>query len=86
LVHSIAKAVPKGTAFVRCGVGCREAPRWSPKNELFWRQFGAFLAKKRPKTAKKGPKSGFYCYLSVTYAFWYAVHSLKLTRFLSSKK
>ena len=54
--------------------------------ESFWCEFVPFLAKKCPKTAKKGPKSAFCCYLSVTYVFLYAVHSALLVRFLSSKK
>jgi hypothetical protein len=44
--------------------------------------FAPLSAQKWRKTAKKGPKSAFSCYLSVTYVLLYAVHSFILTRFL----
>jgi hypothetical protein len=56
------------------------------KMGAFWCRFEALSAQKWRKTAKKGPKSAFSCYLSVTYVFLYAVHSLLFTRFLWLKK
>jgi hypothetical protein len=54
-----------------------------------WRHFGIdfepFWGIIRPKTAKKGPKSGSYSYSSVNYVFWYSVHYYVLMFGLASK-
>jgi hypothetical protein len=66
------------------GWRCSEPERL--KRDHFGLDFAALSGQNGTKTAKKGPKLGFSCYLSVTYVFLYAVHSLLLARILSSKK